>query len=107
MTESARTEYAVLGPAAVGMKSNGWRRGLSKKGLCIHERRPIRLRRLRPRYLAHLDTLDYLRNTAPVRITHEVLDTLRRVSDRTGEEYEAILARLLADEDGRLGSSAT
>jgi hypothetical protein len=57
--------------------------------------------------LAHLDTLDYLRNTAPVRITHEALDTLRRVSDRTGEEYEAILARLLADEDGRLGSSAT
>jgi hypothetical protein len=56
-------------------------------------------------YLAHLDTLDYLRNTAPVRITHEALDTLRRVSDRTGEEYEAILGRLLADEDARTGPS--
>jgi hypothetical protein len=56
-------------------------------------------------YLAHLDTLDYLRNTAPVRITHEALDTLLRVSDRTGEEYEAILGRLLADEDARTGPS--
>jgi hypothetical protein len=49
--------------------------------------------------LAHLDTLDYLRDTTPIRITHEAMDTLRRVSDRTGEEYEAILGRLLADED--------
>ena len=49
--------------------------------------------------------LDYWRNTTPVRITHEAMDTLRRVSDRTDEEYDAILGRLLADEDARTGPS--